>query len=102
MITMTTVGYGDVYAVTTCGRITSLVIALTGTLMIAVLVSTVSNNLQLKPHEVKVLNEIQEKATAAQAIQHSMQYNVLLKKRYEKKHDDSEEKPTFQEVRQEK
>jgi hypothetical protein len=69
---MTTVGYGDVYAVTTFGRITSLIIAITGTIMISLLVATMSTKLQLLPHETKVLNDIQERASAAAAIQHSL------------------------------
>jgi hypothetical protein len=101
VITMTTVGYGDVYAVTTWGRITSLVIAFTGTVMISLLVATMSLKLMLQPNEVRVLNEIQEQATAAQAIQHSMQYNILLKKRYAKKKA-SDERPTFAQVREAK
>jgi len=45
IITMTTVGYGDVVAVTTFGRITSILTAMLGTVMISLLVATMSTQL---------------------------------------------------------
>ena len=60
IITMTTVGYGDFSAVTVPGRITSIVEALCGAVLISLLVTTMSSHLMLKPEERKVLNHIQE------------------------------------------
>lgn len=77
IITMTTVGYGDIYAVTTFGRAWTVVIALTGTLMVSLLVSTMSDQLKLSFDERKVINDIVEKQDAAKAIQHFMKLNVL-------------------------
>lgn len=51
VITMTTVGYGDVYAVTSFGRLTTFAIALIGTILIALLVATMSDHLDLTMHE---------------------------------------------------
>lgn len=67
---------------TTWGRITTLIIALFGAILISVLVATMTSHLLLKPSETAVLNEINEEQTAALAIQKSLQYNLLLKKRY--------------------
>jgi voltage-gated potassium channel Kch len=74
IITFTTVGYGDVYAITTFGRLTTYIIAVSGTVMISLLVATMSTHLKLDPLETRVLNGIQEEALAAEAIQHSLQY----------------------------
>ena len=68
VITMTGVGYGDIYAVTLFGRITTLAIALSGSILVAVLVSTMAGHLMLKPSETKVLYEIEEEQIAAIAI----------------------------------
>ena len=68
VITMTGVGYGDIYALTLFGRITTLVITISGPILVAVLVSTMSNHLSLKPNETKVLYEIEEEQIAAIAI----------------------------------
>jgi hypothetical protein len=65
IITMTTVGYGDVYAITTFGRWISMIAAIAGTIMISLLVATMSTHLKLNPHETKVINEIEERALAA-------------------------------------
>jgi hypothetical protein len=100
VITMTTVGYGDIYAMTTWGRITTLIIALFGAILISVLVATMTSHLLLKPSETAVLNEINEEQTAALAIQKSLQYNLLLKKRY--RDDFSETRPSHKEVLAEK
>jgi Ion channel len=55
---MTTVGYGDVYAVTTFGRLTSILTAMLGAVMISLLVATMSTQLRLSPIETKVINDI--------------------------------------------
>ena len=68
VITMTGVGYGDIFAVTLFGRITTLAIALSGSILVAVLVSTMARHLVLKPSETKVLYEIEEEQIAAIAI----------------------------------
>ena len=80
VITMTTVGYGDFSAVTVPGRVTTIIIALTGSILMALLVSTMSSLLLLDSEERKVLNKIQQEANAALAIQNSLELNVLLNK----------------------
>jgi hypothetical protein len=69
---MTTVGYGDFYAVTTPGRVTSIIIAITGSILMALLVSTMATMLMLDSEERKVLNKIQQESNAALAIQNSL------------------------------
>jgi len=58
VITMTGVGYGDIVAITLYGRITTLAITFSGPILVAVLVSTMSDILRLKPNETQVLYEI--------------------------------------------
>ena len=104
IITMTTVGYGDVYAVTTFGRLTTFVIAITGTLIVALLVATMSEQLKLVPEETRVLNDIKERQAAAKAIQHSLNFNRVQKKRYnwQEQIDDVTERPSYKQVQIEK
>ena len=73
---MTTVGYGDVYAVTTFGRMTTIIIALSGTIMISLLVATMAEQFNLRNEETRVLNEILEREAAAKLIQRSLAYNL--------------------------
>ena len=104
IITMTTVGYGDVSAVTTFGRITTVVIALAGTILVALLVATMSEQLNLTVSETRVLNEIKEKQLAAHAIQQSLIYNMAQRKRYEweEREIDIMERTSFAKLRAEK
>jgi len=104
VITMTTVGYGDVSAVTTFGRLTTVIIALIGTILVALLVATMSEQLDLTVHETRVLNEIKEQHAAAAAIQHSLAYNLKSRKRYEWQEREIEEahRPAYRELKTEK
>lgn len=65
---MATVGYGDYSAKSLFGRITTIGIIISGILIVSLLVSSLCNHLLLKPDEIKVLNDIEEKAKAALAI----------------------------------
>ena len=65
---MTGVGYGDFFAKTQPGRVTSIITALSGAILVAMLVTPMAHHLMLKSDEKKVLNEIQEQSIAASAI----------------------------------
>ena len=62
---MSTVGYGDFCAQTPAGRFLSFIAILCGAILVAFLVATVSDNLKLKPEEMKVINQIEEETSAA-------------------------------------
>ncbi len=63
LITMPAVGYGDMYAVTLCGRGISMIAALTGVLLVAVITATVYSMLTLMPYESRMV-EFLESASA--------------------------------------
>ena len=58
IITMTTVGYGDVYPKTQVGRLVSIMAAFSAVVLVALSVNAVTERLQLKRNEGKVLDFI--------------------------------------------
>ena len=58
IITMTTVGYGDVYPKTQVGRLVSIAAAFSAVVLVALSVNAVTERLQLKRNEGKVLDFI--------------------------------------------
>jgi len=59
-ITGLTIGYGDVYAVTHLGRMSSVFIALFGVVSVALLLNAVSKSVQLANDEVRALGALAE------------------------------------------
>jgi hypothetical protein len=55
---MTTVGYGDVAAISPFGRIVSIVNALWGAFIISLLVASINNIFELNEHQRKAIAEI--------------------------------------------
>lgn len=60
IITMTTVGYGDLFPVTVCGRAIAVITAITAVIMTALAVNTVIVRLSLTREETKVLDFIDQ------------------------------------------
>ena len=71
---MTTVGYGDVVAVSPFGRIISIINALWGAFVISLLVGSISGILNLNDAQKKAVCEITSSQQAAASIQCSIQY----------------------------
>lgn len=74
VITMTTVGYGDVYAHTFPGRCTSIVISVWGNFIMALLIGSVGDLFELNESEVSTVTHLQQSRLAAQCITSSMRY----------------------------
>jgi hypothetical protein len=55
---MTTVGYGDVYAVSPFGRIISIINALWGAFVISLLVASIGKIFELNDNQKKAIAEI--------------------------------------------
>lgn len=90
VITLTTVGYGDVYPSTVFGRTMIMVAAFWGTFLISLMIMSVSMVFNLKDTEQKALHHLLQTRRAACAITAAMRY-WLAKKRYLKS-------PVFDEV----
>jgi hypothetical protein len=58
VITMTTVGYGDVYAVSTFGRMVSILNALWGTFIISLLVASIGRLFEVSDSHRAAIDEI--------------------------------------------
>jgi hypothetical protein len=81
VITMTTVGFGDVVPNTTFGQIIVMFAALWGTFLISILILSVGNIFQLNNNENRALNHLLKTRKAANSITAFMKY-LLAKKRF--------------------
>ena len=98
---MTTVGYGDMYPVTTFGRIVGVFAALWGTFIISLLIIVASEIFALSIIEQKALHHLLQTRKAAQTITNSMKY-FISKQRYlenfkDMNNEDKNEKETEEE-----
>jgi len=81
LITETTIGYGDVVAVTHAGRVVIGISALTGIVLIALFVTAVSNYSQFKPDERRAFDAFLRHKYALQRrllAKHMIQYFLLF------------------------
>lgn len=76
VITMTTVGYGDVFAVSPFGRTISIINALWGAFVISMLVSSIGKIFDLSDRQKKAIAEITNKKQIVKAVKASMRFNV--------------------------
>ena len=60
IITMTTVGYGDITAKTLGGRIISMISCLSGVFLTSMIIVTITNFLNLEPHEKRMLEDLEK------------------------------------------
>ena len=81
VITMTTVGFGDVYPNTTFGRLIAMFTALWGTFLISILILSVGNIFKLNKNEQQAHSHLLQTRSAAQSITAFMKY-LLAKKRF--------------------
>jgi hypothetical protein len=95
VITMTTVGYGDIAPTTTPGRCVAMIVALYGAFLISLLVATMSSFIELNQNQKMALRHIGLTRKAAIVISSSLKYfrakkrfyliqKELDKKKYEK------------------
>lgn len=81
IITMTTVGYGDVYAVSPFGRIISIINALWGAFVISLLVSSIGRIFELSEGQKKAIAQITNFKMAGRSLKSSLKY-FIAKKEY--------------------
>jgi hypothetical protein len=87
-ITSMTVGYGDNIPFTSAGRMVVVISSLLGVCLIAVLVSTVNNQLSLKPHQRHALTtlnlhlaKLKKRNAAARLVAHAMLENFRRRRK---------------------
>eukprot|EP00347_Sterkiella_histriomuscorum_P011736 403371299 len=89
VITMTTVGYGDVFAVSPFGRVISIINALWGAFVISMLVASIGTVFDLNEQQKKAIVEITNRKQAALSLKASLKY-FIAKKEYQKKIESDE------------
>ena len=77
VITMTTVGYGDITAKTTGGRIISMISCLSGVFLTSMIIVTITNFLNLEPHEKRMLEDLEK--TDALEKEKELAKNIIKK-----------------------
>lgn len=88
VITMTTVGYGDVFSVSPFGRVISIINALWGAFIISMLVASIGQVFDLNDSQKKAVVEITNRKTAAQSLKASLKYYIAKKEHDRKKLQD--------------
>lgn len=94
IITVTTVGYGDISAITFLGKLVTIAMAISGTFIMALVVSVVSSSFELDPwHQISVVH-MQTSRQAQQTVRHALRYFMYKKAFYQLKaqSEDEEEK----------
>lgn len=82
IVTITTVGYGDIYPHTVYGKIVAIFAALQGALLISLFVLASSKLVDLTEHQEKALKHINMSRSAAQTIQKAIKFYLSKKKFY--------------------
>ena len=85
IITLTTVGYGDMFPRTIGGKCTAIMTALWGTFVVSLTVLVVTNIFELKENEKKAVKYIKQCRSAATCINNGFRFYMLKKKFYIKK-----------------
>lgn len=80
---MTTVGYGDVYAVSPFGRMISIINALWGAFVISMLVSSIGQIFDLSERQKRAIAQITNHKQAAKSLKASFKF-FIAKSEYKK------------------
>ena len=83
IITLTTVGYGDISPKTKAGKITIVVIAIFGTFLISLVVLAVAQIFDLSQNQKKALKHIRMSSSAATVITKFSKFYLSKKRLYE-------------------
>ena len=78
IVVMTTVGYGEIFPITVCGRIANAFCAFAGGIILPMAFVTVGSILQLRDNEQEAARSIRLSSTAAESIKAALKYNLSL------------------------
>ena len=95
VITMTTVGYGDVYAVSPYGRIISILNALWGAFIISLLVASIGRIFDLTENQKLAIADITNSKRSAALLRAGIQYFNAKKERTRYERLSAEEKREY-------
>ena len=80
VITLTTIGYGDISPLTIPGKLTTIILAFWGAVLMALIVVVLYKVFDLSEDEQMALSHVELTETAAETIKKSMQYFIAKKK----------------------
>ena len=80
VITITTIGYGDISPLTQPGKLTTIILAFWGALLMALLVLVLSTIFEPNEDEKIAIHHIKFTKTAANTIYRSMKFFIATKK----------------------
>ena len=82
IITMTSVGYGDIVAVTPVGRVVTLIATILGALYLAMMVALITEWLILEEKQALGMHKVKDQDKCGRSIVAALKYNAARKKRY--------------------
>ena len=80
IITLTSVGYGDLYPSSFLGKIIGIILSLWGSFVLSLLVTIIQTIFELSGKESSAVKEIRLKRSAAKSILQALRFNVMKKK----------------------
>jgi hypothetical protein len=82
IITITTVGYGDIAPKSDLGKVVMMFAALVGALLVSLVVVMVSSSLELSRNQMKVFRQVQAQTAASKVIVRAIKYYQAKKNYY--------------------
>ena len=79
IITLTSVGYGDLYPSSFLGKIVGIILSLWGSFVLSLLVTIIQTIFELSSKESLAVQEIRLKRSAAKSILQALRFNVMKK-----------------------
>ena len=79
---MTSVGYGDIYAVTPVGRIVTLIATILGAMYLSMMVALITEWLVLEEKQALGMHKVKDQEKCGRSIVAALKYNAARQKRY--------------------
>jgi hypothetical protein len=103
LISMTTVGYGNIVATTPYGRVSVVCAIIVGSFLLSQQVGLLINLITLKDNEENTINQIEDHLIALKCVRATLQYNAARCKRTRSQNETPDNvEPSFNEVQEKK